>query len=130
MAEEEKKRIEQIRFIYRKARHHRTFHSDGIWASVTPQLEVQFALFNNLKPMPEEVTHRVTPEGVLGEEIIETRKIEQSVIREVDATIVMSKETMTAAIELLQRMLRQIDEHVKADKEMYRKAPDEKSKVS
>lgn len=132
MAEEEKKKIEQIRFIYKKARHHRTFHSDGMWASVTPQLEVQFALFNNLKPMPEEVTHRISPDGVMGDEIIEARKMEQSVVREVDATIVMSKENMMLAIELLQRMLKQIDEHIKQDQVMYgqKEQDGEASKVS
>jgi hypothetical protein len=56
-----------------------------MWASVTPKLEVQFAFFNNLRPMPVDVTHRVDEEGVLGDEV--ERTMEQSIIiREVDAT--------------------------------------------
>ena len=103
-------KIEKIRFVYQKARHHRTFHADGMWASVTPQLEVQFALFSNLKPMPQEVVHKVEAGGVLGEET--ERESEQIVIREVDATIVMSKETIKGSIDLLNRMLKEIDKHI------------------
>lgn len=108
--EDSLKKIDEVRFVYRKARHHRTFHADGIWAAVTPQLEVQFAFFNNLQPMPLEVVHKVLSDATLGEEI--KREREQEIVREVDATVVMNKDTMIAAIELLQRMLAQIDKRI------------------
>ncbi|MBA3247360.1 MAG: hypothetical protein H0T63_04675 [Pyrinomonadaceae bacterium] len=100
-------KIKQVRFIYQKARHHRTFHSDGMWASVTPQLEIQFAFFNNLKPMPADVIHEIDEQGGLGTEI--ERQMEHSIIREVDATVLMSKETLKGAIELLQRMIQEVE---------------------
>lgn len=114
---EEKEKIKKVRFIYQKARHHRTFHSDGMWAGITPQLEVQFAFFNNLKPMPEEVTHNVDEHGVLGGEI--ERRMEQIIIREVDATVLMNKETLKLAIELLQRTLQEIEKYQKQDQVIY-----------
>ena len=114
---DEKPKIENLRFIYQKARHHRTFHADGLWAGITPQLEVQIALFSNLKPMPVDVIHKVTNEGRLGEGK-ETIGDQHDVIREVDATVVLNKETARAAIELLQRMLTQIDQAIEEDKKL------------
>ena len=107
MAEEEKK-VDRIRFAYQKGRHHRTFHADGAWASVTPHLEVQFSFFSDLRPMPEAVVHLVTTEGNLGEEI--ARQVGESVIRDTDVTVVMNKDGVRALIEVLERMVTQIDD--------------------
>jgi hypothetical protein len=126
MAEEDKKPIEQVRFIYQKTRHHRTFHADGLWAGITPQLEVQIAFFNNLRPMPQDVTHKIIEGGQLGEGT-ETPG-EQHVIREVDASVVLNRDTARGAIELLQRMLKQIDQSIEQDKAL-RNPGDNKPKV-
>ncbi len=99
-----------IRFVYKKTRHHRTFHPDGAWASLTPQLEIQFALFKDLKAMPDAVTHHFSEDGTLGEEIKEDEP--QSVLREVDATIVMNKDAVKSLIELLGRMVDQAETHI------------------
>src|SRR5437899_12624522 len=107
---EEKKDIAKLRFVYQKARHHRTLHADGVWASGTTQLEVQFALFNNLKPMPDDVVHLIHRDGTLGQEI--DPQVPEWIIREVDVTVVMNREIMRATIDLFSRMLREIDEHI------------------
>jgi hypothetical protein len=106
-------RPEQIRFIYQKARHHRTFHADGAWAGITPQLEVQFAFFNDLRPMPDEVTHAVTEEGALGVEIGRQHD-PQNIIRETNVTVVMNTAALRNTIELLTNMANQIEEAVEA----------------
>jgi hypothetical protein len=100
----------RIRFIYNKARHHRTFHADGMWAAITPQLEVQFSFFNDLAPLPDRVTHTVTEEGGLGEEVARQQLI-NSVQREINVTVVMNPESLKGAIELLQRMIKEVEEH-------------------
>jgi hypothetical protein len=82
---------------------------------VTPQLELQVAFFNNLKPMPLEVTHQLTNSGSLGEG--KELHGEQNVLREVNATVVINREVARLTIELLQRMLSEIDGHIKADTE-------------
>ncbi len=105
------KPLEKVRFIYQKARHHRTFHADGAWASITPQLEIQVAFFNDLKPMPVETTHQVEASGVLGEEV-ERIQSPEDVIREVDITLVMSKDMMKRTIELLSRMVKEIEDNL------------------
>lgn len=100
---------EQVRFIYSKARHHRTFHADGAWAGVTPQLEVQFAFFNDLRPMPEEVTHKVRPDGGMAEEVDRQHNV-QDVNREVNVTITMNPEVAKSFIAVLVQMINQAQE--------------------
>jgi hypothetical protein len=112
MANEAETKPGKVRFAYQKARHHRTLHADGAWAGVTPLLEVQFALFNNLRTMPNEVTHLVTDEGGVGEEV--SSDTPQSVLREVDITIVVSKDTAKALITVLGQMVKQIEDHIKS----------------
>src|SRR5260370_7778214 len=89
------KKIGQVRFIYRKTRHHRTFHATGAWATVTLQLEVQIALYNDLRLMPDEVTNRLMPEGGIGELVsTEPPKPDSTtlVLREVASTLAISNE--------------------------------------
>lgn len=105
---EESGKLDQVRFIFEKARHHRTLHADGAWAGVTPQLEVQVVFFNDLKLMPESVTHLVTPEGLLGKEI--SREYDRdSVMREANITVVMNKEAIKRVVDLLNLMVKQIE---------------------
>jgi hypothetical protein len=108
--EEQKKTIDRIRFVYQKARHHRTLHADGVWASVTPQLEIQFAFFNNLKPMPNEAIHSVGDDGAIGAEI--TPQAPEFIIRETDVTVVMNREVAKSMVDLLNRMVHEADEHL------------------
>lgn len=109
MAEEEKT-PDSIRFVYKKGRHHRTFHSDGAWASVSPKLEVQFSFFNDLRPLPNATTHRVTDDGNLGEEV--SRQVSENIERETDVTVVMQKDAVESLIDVLTRMVKQIDAHI------------------
>jgi hypothetical protein len=124
---DESDRLERIRFYYERARHHRTYHVDGLWATITPQLEVQFAIYSNLRPLPKDITHRITPEGKLEEG--EERRDQQSILREVDATIVMNRETVRATIELLQRMLSEVDKEIKNAREARGIVEDQASEV-
>jgi hypothetical protein len=101
----------EIRFIYTKARHHRTLHADGAWAAITPQLEVQFAFFNDIKPMPEEVLHSVTADGTLGGEVARKHN-RMDIVREADVTVVMSAPVLKSTIALLSRMVEQIESQV------------------
>ena len=111
--------VPKIRFVYQKARHHRTLHADGAWAGVTPQLEVQLALFNDLRLMPEYVTNLITAEGGVGDEISKgpsDTEMPGNVLREVDVTIIVSRNTAKNLIDVLSQMVKQIDEHIESIK--------------
>lgn len=70
MAEEKQypKVPDEITVYYQKAKDHRTVRADGAWAGLTPALEIQFAVYNDLQPMPKSVRHKVTERG-LGPEV-------------------------------------------------------------
>lgn len=104
----EPERPSEVRFIYQKGRHHRTFHADGAWAGITPQMEVQFSFFNDLKPMPDEVIHAVKDDGTVGQEISREHQ-PLNIIRETDVTVVMNVAVMRNVISLFTRMVEQIE---------------------
>lgn len=91
--------------FYDKAPQHRTIYSDGIWAGITPSLELQIVFFKNLAPVPEYIRQEVTPEDKLGGEL--EKAVKKGMIREYEATIVLSKETAEAMLELVGRILNQ-----------------------
>jgi hypothetical protein len=75
--------------------------------------------------LPDIVSHHVTPLGELGAEI-ENPKAEPFLVRETDVTFVMNKQVVNSLIELLQRTVSQIDQHI----EKKRTAATEKEKDS
>ncbi|MGH9929240.1 MAG: hypothetical protein ACREA9_08430 [Pyrinomonadaceae bacterium] len=114
MADEAKQ--PRVRFVTKYARHHRTLHADGAWAAVTPQLEVQFGMFNDLRPMPDEVSHFVTPEGKVGNQLPAdalSADTLSEVVREVDVTVVVSVDTAKNLVTVLAQMIGQIEDHIK-----------------
>lgn len=127
MADDQKK-PDRVRFVFDKARHHRTFHADGAWAGITPQAEIQLAFFNDLRPMPEVVVHEISPDGMLGEEVAREH-YPLNIIREANVTVVLNQEAAQNLIELVQRMLAEITSRSSA-KENIEEKPSEESKVS
>lgn len=105
MAEEEKK-AESIRFVYEKARHHRTLHADGAYSTVTPHAEVQISFYNDLRRLPISVTHEVGPDDTLGPGRPEQPS---DLVREVDVTVVLNVAVARAAVDLLNRMIEQAE---------------------
>lgn len=94
----------KLAFYYQKTRHHRTIRADGAWAGLTPQLEVQFALFMDLRPMPDYTLNEIVGDG-LGKEL---ERVERSgVLREVQATVTMTVENAEEFIKLLAQMIAQ-----------------------
>ncbi len=103
---------ELVRFIYEKARHHRTFHADGVWAGTTPQGEIQCTFFNDLRPLPQEQVHKVLGGGIIGEELNKVQD-SQNVVREANVTVVMSQTTIKALVALFADILKKAEMHEK-----------------
>src|ERR1051326_8529412 len=100
------KRPDELRFIYEKARHHRTLHADGAWSGLTPHAEVQISFYNDLRRMPISVTHPVQDDDTIGpgqpQEVTD-------LVREVDITVVMNVAVAKATIALLTQMVEQAE---------------------
>ena len=109
----EETRPKEIRFVYEKARHHRTLHADGTWASLTPQLEIQFAFFNNLRRLPVSEVRPVQDDDTLGNP---SQQETSDIVREVDVTVVMNVAATKAVIGLLQEMVEKADAIIAAQK--------------
>lgn len=96
----------EIDINYRRASDYRILKVDGAWAGITPQLDIQFALYNDLQPMPTRIRHKVTPEGALSPIEVE-RDVETGIAREVVTTIVMNPIVAIQFVALLQRLINQ-----------------------
>jgi hypothetical protein len=100
--------------FYDKAAQHRTIYADGVWAGITPSLELQMVFFKNLAPVPEYSRIEVTPTNKLGGELESVTK--KGMIREYQSTIVLSRETAEAMLQLLERIMKQTKAVEKANK--------------
>jgi hypothetical protein len=124
---ESKELPHEIDIHYKKALDHRIIKADGAWAGISPQLDIQFALYNDLQPMPSRVRHEVTPEGALSPIEIE-RDVEVGIAREVIATVVMNPIVAMQFVNLLQRMIEQVHKDMTDMKDMMKGAPSQEIK--
>jgi hypothetical protein len=121
---EDPKDPKELRFVYEKARHHRTLHADGAWSAVTPHAEVQISFYNDLRRMPVSVALPIREDDSVGpEEPLEISDL----VREVDITVVMNIETAKAAVAILNQMIAQAEPIIQ--KAAARRANDQASKV-
>jgi hypothetical protein len=97
----------EIDIHYKKAVNYRIIKADGAWAGITPQLDIQFALYNDLQPMPSRIRHKVSPEGALLPIELE-REVEVGIAREVIATVVMNPIVAMQFVRILQTMIQQV----------------------
>lgn len=128
MAEDDKPDLTQIPIYYERSRHYRTINADGVQVGITPRASVQLMFFIETKPTPEYVVHKVTPEGALGDEIERVEK--KGIIRETQMSVVMTEATIIQVIDLLQKMVKQLESFRQPEKaEVSEAAIDEGSAV-
>jgi hypothetical protein len=103
----------EIDIFYKKSASHRVMKADGAWAGITPQLDIQFALYNDLQPMPSRIRHRITPEGQLSPVEV-SRDVEIGIERQVIATVVMNPIVAMQFVNVLQQMIDQVHKNINA----------------
>lgn len=91
-------KVDKLTFHYLKTGAYRPLHVDGAVGAITPQGLISMSLYSEHIPIPQSVTHAVTEEGVLGAEISEARRAKEGVIRDVEATLLLS-ETVARSIQ-------------------------------
>ena len=119
MSDKVPKESEKIRVYYQNSALHRTLFVSGAWAGLTPTGLIQLALFNDLHPMPEMVTHAVVADAI-GPEADKLEK--QGIIREVEATILIPPQIAQSLLPLIQQMIDQA-ETLKAAKKAQTEQP-------
>lgn len=100
---------DQISFEYIKGSQFRTFHADGVFGAINPKLNLQFYFWNERIPIPRKMVHKLTLDGTLGDEIPELREQRDSLIRELDMSLVMDYDTATDLRDWLNELISQHD---------------------
>ena len=92
-----------ISFRHEMSNFHRVVHVDGAYGGPTSGNQVHMALYSERNPIPHVVTHSVTPDAQLGQELHREQRVE--VQREVEVTVIMRHETARALHEWLGTLL-------------------------
>jgi len=80
----------QIRFHYLKSAHFRTVHADGAIGSITPQGNIQMAIYSERIAIPREMVQEINSDGSLGS-IIDSETISrEGIVREMETDVMMS----------------------------------------
>ena len=78
-----------ISFHYIKSNLFRVIRVDGAVGGVNPKGIIQAALYSERLPNPQKTVQRLSPEGVLGEELVEHRVTRDGMVREVEIELLM-----------------------------------------
>jgi hypothetical protein len=89
-----------ITFDYVKSNYYRVVHVNGVVGSLTPTGDIHMGAWSQRGPYPQRVTHSITAEGELGQEL--DRETRQAIVREVEVGIVFSAGVALQVAEWLQ----------------------------
>ena len=94
----ESRRIE-AHFI--KSNLFRVIHVDGAWGGLTPQMNIQMALYSERTPIPQQVIYEATSTGLVDVE----RTGRQGIVREVEADVIISLDVARSLVKWLQEKI-------------------------
>jgi len=88
---------------------------NGAQGGFSPRGEMVINFYLERQPLPESITHEITPEGAIGREIgVEPKNLAGSVIRYIETGVVMSYENARLFHTWMGDKLRELDEIQKA----------------
>lgn len=83
-----------LRFHYVKSNFFRVIFADGCIGGGSLEADrIRMAIFNTRHPIPLQVTHHLSPEGVIGPPVKGQTVVKQGPVRELEAEIVMDLNT-------------------------------------
>jgi len=91
-----------ITFHYIKSNFFRVIYADGAFGGINPQGLIRMALYNERTPIPQTTVQPVTPEGRLGDELIDRRTAREGFVREVEVDVLLNINTAKSLIVWLQ----------------------------
>ena len=92
----EKSEPDRVRFDYIKSSLFRVISADGVVGGLTPRLDIHMDFWSERFPIPKQVIHSLMSDGALGPEIKSERTTRETIIREVEAGVVLNIETAKA----------------------------------
>jgi hypothetical protein len=92
----------KVKFNYIKSNFFRVIHADGAWGGLSANGQIHMTLYNERLPIPQQITHLVSSEGKLGEELKEARISKEGFIREIEVDVVMDLDVAKAIAKWLE----------------------------
>lgn len=107
---EENETPSKLHFTYIKSNLFRVVHADGLVGSITPKNDLFLSFYNERSPLPDSLAFEITPEGRLGKEIVEDRKIQtEGILREMEVGIVIDMELASNLVLWLTNMIQRTE---------------------
>lgn len=113
----------QLRFDYIKSNLFRVIHVDGVFGGLSPNQKIHLSVWNERWPIPKQLSYKLTPEGMRGEEIKEARVSRDAVVREVETHLIMDVVVAKRIHIWLGEKIARAEEKEKARTEKKKKAP-------
>lgn len=82
-----------VTFDFIKSPQFRSIHVDGAIGGITPNGHIHISLYNERPAIPRQIIQEITPDGQLGDEVVERRVSRGGVVREMDVDAYMTVET-------------------------------------
>jgi hypothetical protein len=80
----------RIQFDIVKGNFFRGIHADGVWGGATPQGLIAMTFYSERFAIPQQVTHTVGHDGILGPELVEERVSRNAVVRDAEVCVYMT----------------------------------------
>lgn len=104
----------RIRFDYIKGNYFRVIHVDGVHGGPTPNAAyIGMSLFNSRWPIPRQTTSALKEDGSIGKELIKERLIRDSIVREIEAEIIMDINTARNMHKWLGEKIKRVEKFAK-----------------
>jgi hypothetical protein len=98
---------------YEKGKFFRVVHVDGAIGSITPSRNIFVSLYNQRVPLPTLIEQRLSPNGVLGDEI--GREGKKGVFREMEMGIVLTPAVARELATFLNEQAKLLDESTRPE---------------
>lgn len=102
-----------VTFHYIKSSDFRTVHVDGAIGGLTTKGFLHFSVYNERAAIPQETTHNILPNGLLGDEIPDQRKSKEGIVRQMEIDLIMNEETARELSNWLNQALDDFEERKK-----------------
>ena len=104
-----KTRPSSVEFQFVKSPFFRVIHVDGIFGGITVRNNIHIGVFNERNPIPDSLIHEITPEGRIGNEISREPAPSDRIIRELEADIIISRDTAVAIRNWLDDKIKELE---------------------
>ncbi len=98
----------KVKFDQIKSPAFRTVHADGVWGGVTPRGYINMGFYSERSPFPRQVTHAISEDQRLSDEIREERIGRDAIVREIECNVIIDVRFADSLVSWLQEKINAI----------------------